>query len=202
MEIIGLSARFCLSFASLSYGETVLYCSNKRQSRKQGVRGFLINPPGRSCLGKRQSRAALGYGDYWAFSSLLFEFCHTILWRNCPLLLQQAAKPITTFNIAQRANIQNSKLKISFADNSKFNTQNSKSALPIIQNSKLKIQNSTSHPSILFISILFASLTLEMSTESRYTSVVFMDLCPMPTLMTETGTFTFRATLAHVWRAT
>ena len=154
MEIIGLSARFCMSFVSPSYGETVLYCSNKRQSRLQ----------------------------------------HSTL-RN--------AQPFNTQNSKSALPIiQNSKLKISFANNSKFKTQNSKSALPIIQNSKLKIQNSTSHPSILFISILFASLTLEMSTESRYTSVVFMDLCPMPTLMTETGTFTFRATLAHVWRAT
>ena len=101
-----------------------------------------------------------------------------------------------------KLNIQHSKFKIGFADNSKLKTQNSKFKIGFADNSKLKTQNSTSHPSILFISILFASLTLEMSTESRYTSVVFMDLCPMPTLMTETGTFTFRATLAHVWRAT
>ncbi len=114
-----------------------------------------------------------------------------------------------------KLNIQNSKFKIGIADNSKLKTQNSKFKIGIADNSKLNIAqratiphstlnipHSTSHPSILFISILFASLTLEMSTESRYTSVVFMDLCPMPTLMTETGTFTFRATLAHVWRAT
>jgi hypothetical protein len=67
--------------------------------------------------------------------------------------------------------------KIGLAGNSKLNIQHSKFKIGIADNSKLKTQNSTSHPSILFISILFASLTLEMSTESRYTSVVFMDLC-------------------------
>ena len=86
-----------------------------RQSRAQGIRGLLITLP---------QGAALGYGDYWAFSPLLYEFCLTILWRNSPLLLQQAAKPITTFNIAQRATIQYSKFKIGIADNSKFKTQN------------------------------------------------------------------------------
>ena len=50
-----------------------------RQSRAQGIRGLLITLP---------QGAALGYGDYGAFSPLLFEFCLTILWRNCPLLLQ------------------------------------------------------------------------------------------------------------------
>ena len=38
--------------------------------------------------------------------------------------------------------------------------------------------------------------------EFRYTCVVRMELCPIPSLMTAMGMFMSLATLAHVWRAT
>ena len=100
-----------------------------RQSRAQGIRRLLITLP---------QGAALGYGDYWAFSPLLFEFCHTILWRNSPLLLLQAAKPgawhmdtILNFKIGLAVNScsykRQSRLQHSTLRNTQpFNIQNSK----------------------------------------------------------------------------
>ena len=38
--------------------------------------------------------------------------------------------------------------------------------------------------------------------EFRYTCVVFMELCPIPSLMMAIGMFMSLATLAQVWRAT
>ena len=58
------------------------------------------------------------------------------------------------------------------------------------------------HPPILFIILLFASLILDISMEFRYTCVVFMELCPIPSLITAMGMFMSLATLAQVWRAT
>ena len=53
-------------------------------------------------------------------------------------------------------------------------------------------------PPILFIILLFASLILDISMEFRYTCVVFMELCPIPSLMTAMGMFISLATLAQV----
>ena len=58
------------------------------------------------------------------------------------------------------------------------------------------------HPPILLIIFLFASLILDTSMELRYTCVVRMELCPIPSLMTAMGMFISLATLAQVWRAT
>ena len=58
------------------------------------------------------------------------------------------------------------------------------------------------HPPIRLIIRLFASLILDISMELRYTCVVRMELCPMPSLMTAMGMFISLATLAQVWRAT
>ena len=57
---------------------------------------------GRSCLGKRQSRAALGYGEYWAFSPLCLTF-DTPLWKSlgsfryAPVTVGSALYLILTF---------------------------------------------------------------------------------------------------------
>ena len=53
-------------------------------------------------------------------------------------------------------------------------------------------------PPILFIILLFASLILDISMEFRYTCVVFMELCPIPSLITAMGMFISLATLAQV----
>lgn len=67
--------------------------------------------------------------------------------------------------------------------------------------SSLHLLNTT-QPPILFIILLFASLILDISMEFRYTCVVFMELCPIPSLMTAIGMFISLATLAQVCRAT
>ena len=67
--------------------------------------------------------------------------------------------------------------------------------------SSLHLLNTT-QPPILFIILLFASLILDISMEFRYTCVVFMELCPIPSLITAMGMFMSLATLAQVWRAT
>ena len=115
-----------------------------RQSRAQGTEWVIDYSP---------QGAALGYGDYWAFSPLLFEFCHTILWRNCPFLLQQAAKPsaghmdtILNFEIGLAVNScsykRQSRLQHSTLRNTQpFNIQYSKFKIGLADNSKLKIQN-------------------------------------------------------------
>ncbi len=54
--------------------------------------------------------------------------------------------------------------------------------------SSLHLLNTT-QPPILFIILLFASLILDISMEFRYTCVVFMELCPIPSLMTAIGMF-------------
>ena len=65
----------------------------------------------------------------------------------------------------------------------------------------LHLLNTTQLP-ILFIILLFASLILDISMEFRYTCVVFMELCPIPSLMTAIGMFISLTTLAQVCRAT
>ena len=60
----------------------------------------------------------------------------------------------------------------------------------------------TPQPPILFIILLFASSILDISMEFRYTCVVFMELCPIPSLMTAIGMFISLATLTQVCRAT
>ncbi len=67
--------------------------------------------------------------------------------------------------------------------------------------SSLHLLNNT-QPPILFIILLFASFILDISMEFRYTCVVFMELCPIPSLMTTMGMFMSLATLAQVCRAT
>lgn len=67
--------------------------------------------------------------------------------------------------------------------------------------SSLHLLNTT-QPPILFIILLFASLILDISMEFRYTCVVFMELYPIPSLMTAIGMFMSLATLAQVCRAT
>ena len=57
-------------------------------------------------------------------------------------------------------------------------------------------------PPIRLIILLLASLILDISMELRYTCVVRMELCPIPSLMTAMGMFISLATLAQVWRAT
>lgn len=60
----------------------------------------------------------------------------------------------------------------------------------------------TNQPLILFIILLFASLILDITMEFRYTCVVFMELCPIPSLMIAIGIFMSLATLAQVWPET
>lgn len=67
--------------------------------------------------------------------------------------------------------------------------------------SSLHLLNTT-QPPILFIILLFASLILDISMEFRYTCVVFMELCPIPSLMTAIGMFISLSTLTQVCRAT
>lgn len=67
--------------------------------------------------------------------------------------------------------------------------------------SSLHLLNTT-QPPILFIIHLFASLILDISMEFRYTCVVFMEFCPIPSLMTAIGMFISLSTLAQVCRAT
>ena len=50
--------------------------------------------------------------------------------------------------------------------------------------------------------ILFTLSTSEFSNEARYICVVASESCPMPSLMTDSGTFFALAALAHEWRAT
>ena len=59
-------------------------------------------------------------------------------------------------------------------------------------------------PCILVIDDLFsrfASLIFDTSIEFRYTCVVFMELCPMPSLIIGMGMSMSLAMLAHVCRA-
>ena len=54
---------------------------------------------------------------------------------------------------------------------------------------------------IFRIIFLFASLIFDTSMEFRYTCVVFMELCPMPSLIIGMGMSMSLAMLAHVCRA-
>ena len=45
--------------------------------------------------------------------------------------------------------------------------------------------------------ILFALSTTDVSSEARYICVVVSELCPMPSLITDKGTFFALAALAH-----
>ena len=50
--------------------------------------------------------------------------------------------------------------------------------------------------------ILFALSTTDVSKEARYICVVASESCPIPSLITDNGTFFALAALAHEWRAT
>ena len=47
-----------------------------------------------------------------------------------------------------------------------------------------------------------ASSTAVVSSEARYICVVASESCPMPSLITDRGTWRWRAALAQEWRAT
>ena len=58
------------------------------------------------------------------------------------------------------------------------------------------------YPMSALMTVLFALSTAEDSSAARYIRVVFSLSCPIPSLITESGTFFCLAILAHEWRTT